>query len=87
MFISDNINREIIISGIIKRKNNAHEEGMRIVKRTIKCGDETAMKVVDLLVKNKLAFLDSGVGQFRVKNGAYLEKQSLLNAVTLIKGE
>lgn len=54
-----------------------------VVKET-DCDKDTAYKVYDLYMKNKLMKTDAIHGTFHVKHGAYLEADVLKNAIAQV---
>ncbi len=68
---------------IAQRINNAEESFTNALVEIADITTEEAHKVMNLYLKNKLAKLDAVNGTIKVKHGAFLEKDVILNAVAV----
>lgn len=46
---------------------------------------EDATKVADLYVKNRIVKLSVSIGQYAIKHGAFLDRDTILNAVEMAR--
>lgn len=71
-------------AGVYDRLKIAEEWFTGLVIETIECTQEEALKIMALYLKHKLMKPDLGINRFKLKSGAYWEKDVLLNALDMV---